>query len=77
MSVKLLSSLAFNSTLADAPDAEVGALSAAGVVAILLIFMSMVVVHAAGEPLAPPREDAPTRLGPHITRRRPLTQGAH
>ena len=48
LSVKTLGSLAFNSSLPDASDSDVAALSAVGVVGVVFVFMSMLLVNAAG-----------------------------
>ena len=51
LSVETLSSLAFNSSLADASDSEVTAVSLIGLAGVVLIFLSMLLVSAAGEPM--------------------------
>ena len=53
LSVETLSSLAFNSSLADASDSEVTAVSLIGLAGVVLIFLSMLLVSAAGEPMPP------------------------
>ena len=53
LSVETLSSLAFNSSLADASDSEVRAVSLIGLAGVVLIFLSMLLVSAAGEPMHP------------------------
>ena len=49
LSVETLSSLAFNSSLADASDSEVTAVSLIGLAGVVLIFLSMLLVSAAGD----------------------------
>ena len=53
LSVETLSSLAFNSSLAGASDSEVTAVSLIGLAGVVLIFLSMLLVSAAGEPMPP------------------------
>jgi hypothetical protein len=53
LSVETLSSLAFDSSLGDASDSEVTAMSLLGLACVVLIFLSMLLVNAAGEPMPP------------------------